>query len=515
MKTILKTTSLLVATALGLVACNHESLTPEGEGTIGRSDIVRFGAQAQLESGTKATLTTEDEAMFKSAWEGSDRIGIEYRSEKGSGTVEALWKGSAFETQIAGEEGNWSYSAVYPAPSVETHSTPFGTNRYQKGNSYNSQYDLMKGSATADGAAPGKTSDGKDIVFNMDRQAGIVYFHLKTTAPEVKDEKVISATLSVEDGFIACDEVKVNNYADGYDTPAAKYNWINIFFEEGTAPTVEDFKMWFNVLPTSFSRMTLHVETENHILDMRYDKKGEFAAGRLYKTVKEVPAGKWGQKIIINGRTLIMNDGKEDVSKYYYENIIFENGKEVPFSGIKASEMNRDFFEFKDGKSYFAGISATYKVQYFPAYNYVWLSNSELTFPDCIYILGSGKWSAPVYDDDHTPLWGDVAYNREAPYFVVAPKIAENTYKATMSMSTSTKGWRVLLEFYSDLNWGKNDVKPVKITGSAASRFTLIEEKGQICFCGVDEKEDPFVKGNYQLIITSTDGISIDVTKID
>lgn len=96
----------------------------------------------------------------------------------------------------------------------------------------------------------------------------------------------------------------------------------------------------------------------------------------------------------------------------------------------------------------------------------------------------------------------------------MAPKIAENTYKATMSMSTSNKDWRVLLEFYSDLIWGKNGVKPVKITGSAASRFTLNEEKGW--FCGVDEKDDPFVKGNYQLIITSSpDGISIDVTKID
>lgn len=514
MKTILKSTSLLVITLLGLVACNHESLTPESEGTIGRSDIVRFGAQALLESGTKATLTTEDEAMFKSAWEGGDRIGIEYKSEKGSGTVEALWKGSAFETAITGEKSNWSYSAVYPAPSGETQSTPFGTNRYQKGNSYNSRYDLMKGSATADGAVPGKTSDGKDIVFNMDRQTGIVYFHLTTTAPEVKDEKVISATLSVEGGDIACDEVKVNNYAGGYDTSAAKYNWINIFFEDGTAPTAEDFKVWFNLLPTSFSKMTLHVETENHILDMRYDAKGEFAAGRLYKTVREVPAERWGRKIIMNRRTLIMNDGKNDVSKYYYENVYFENGEEVPFSGIAASEMNRDFFEFKNGKAYFAGVSGTYKVQYFPAYNYVWLSNKEMTFPDCIYILGSGKWSAPVYDDDNTPLWGDVAYNRDAPYFVVAPKIAENTYKATMSMSTSNHDWRVLLEFYSDLNWGKDGVKPVKITGSAASLFTLNEENGWLC--GVDEKEDPFVKGNYQLIITSSaDGISIDVTKID
>ena len=219
-----------------------------------------------------------------------------------------------------------------------------------------------------------------------------------------------------------------------------------------------------------------------------------------------------------SGKSGILIKGVElDVDKeagYDFADITFNNGEEVSFSGIEASEMNRDFFEIKDGKAKFVGVSGTYKVQYFPAYNYVWLSNKDMTFPDCIYILGSGKWAAPVYDDDNTPLWGDVAYNRDAPYFVVAPKIAENTYKATMSMSTSNKDWRVLLEFYSDANWGQDGVKPVKITGSAASRFTLNEEKGWLC--GVDEKENPFVKGNYQLIITSSaDGLSLDITKID
>ncbi len=107
-----------------------------------------------------------------------------------------------------------------------------------------------------------------------------------------------------------------------------------------------------------------------------------------------------------------------------------------------------------------------------------------------------------------------MAYNRDAPYFVVAPKTGENTYKATMSMSTSNADWRVLLEFYSDINWGQEGTMPVALTGSAASRFTLNTEKGWLC--GVDEKEEPFVPGNYQLIITPSDeGLSIDVTKID
>lgn len=214
--------------------------------------------------------------------------------------------------------------------------------------------------------------------------------------------------------------------------------------------------------------------------------------------------------IVINGTEL-------DVDKeggFDYGTIEFTNGQEISFSGIEASELNRDFFNIADGKATFAAVSGSYEIKYFPAYNYTWIYNKSQTFPDCIYILGSGKWAAPVYDEENTPLWEDVAYNRDAPYFVVAPKISENTYKATMSMSTSNADWRVLLEFYSDLEWNQEGTMPVALTGSAASRFTLDTESGYLC--GVDEKEDPFVPGNYQLIMTSSaEGLSIDITKID
>lgn len=221
-----------------------------------------------------------------------------------------------------------------------------------------------------------------------------------------------------------------------------------------------------------------------------------------------VDSGKSG--IIFNGVEL-------DVDKdngYDYADIEFTTGAEVTVSGIELSELNRDFFKIDGEKVTFAGVSGTYKVQYYPAYKYVWVSNKNMSFPDCIYILGSGKWAAPDYDDDNTPLWEDVAYNRDAPFFVVAPKIADNTYQATMSMSTSNNDWRVLLEFYSDINWGQEGVKPIALTGSAASRFTINEEKGWLC--GIDEKENPFVKGNYRMIFTSSaEGLSIDITKID
>ena len=217
-------------------------------------------------------------------------------------------------------------------------------------------------------------------------------------------------------------------------------------------------------------------------------------------------AGKSG--IVIGGVELdVDKDGGFD-----YADIEFTTGDEVAFSGIEADELNRDFFNVADGKVTFAGVSGTYQVKYFPAYNYTWVCGKGMSFPDCIYILGSGKWAAPVFSE--TALSEDVAYNRDAPYFVVAPKTADGTYKATMSMSPVNIDERVLLEFYSDLSWGQEGTMPVALGGSAASKFTLDTEKGWLC--GVDEENNPFVPGNYQMIITaSSHGLSLDITKID
>lgn len=228
------------------------------------------------------------------------------------------------------------------------------------------------------------------------------------------------------------------------------------------------------------------------------------ASGEINLTRHSEWADTGGSGIVIAGTELEATEG------YDFANIYLENGAEVSFSGITAAQLNRDFFRFEGGKAYFQGVSGTYLVQYFPRYEYTWLSNEEQSFPDAIYLLGSGKWSAPLYYEDD--LWDDVAYNRNAPWFTVAPKIGENKYQATMSMSTYNHDWRVLVEFYSDLWWGQEGVAPVEITGPAASRFYL---DGSF-LRGVDEKEDPFQPGNYQFIMTKVEGgLSIEITRID
>lgn len=283
--------------ALGLASCAKEVAPVETP----KDNLVtvHFGATAGIEGATKATLTTDDELTFTSAWENEDALSVKYSFDYGTPKeTTATWSSdkSCFEAQIGGGNGIWIYDALYPTPKEVS----FGSERTQNGNNYNSKYDLMLGSATAEGADAGKTADGKDIVFNMTRQTAIAYFHLTSDL----DEEVVSAKLSVEgDGaYLSTSEVKANeDYAKGYTftkTEGVASKEINLTFT-GEAPRSSNFKLWFNVLPTMYTKMTLTVETTNNTLTISRNAPNmdEYVAGKLYKVVKkEIPADKWVKK---------------------------------------------------------------------------------------------------------------------------------------------------------------------------------------------------------------------------
>ena len=286
-----------VAAAFGLVSCSQE-LTPV-EKPQGNLVTVNFGAEASITCPTKATLTTEDEKLFTSAWENGDALSVKYSNDNKtagattSGVVSATWTTDHFEAKMPEYHGMWDYNVVYPEPDAEG-VVDFGSARTQNGNAYNSKYDLMKGGANAEGADAGKTADRKNIVFEMTRQTAVAYFHLTGTL----DEEVVSAKLSVEGGNIASSLVMLLDHTDGFDLSTEDLSEITITFDAGTAPKASDFKLWFNVLPTKYTKMTLTVETANHTMTISRTANAEdkYEAGKLYKVVKEIPAEKWVKK---------------------------------------------------------------------------------------------------------------------------------------------------------------------------------------------------------------------------
>lgn len=290
MKTILKTfVATLVACAL--VSCNKEAAAPDNNGEYVK---VSFLADAQDVS-TKATLTPNDEdAVFSSAWEVKDKLSVEYMSfagEGSSGVVDAVWNGTSFDAVINdGSKGKWSYDAIFPAPQTrsidQARFIDFGSSRTQIGNIYNSKYDLMEsGAIFFTDAEAGKTDDGKPVKFQMNRQTGIAYFHLKSSLAE---ETIVSATLSVKGGYVASSSVTVKDYANGYDLSTKDLDSITLTFEDGTAPAADDFKLWFNVLPTDYTSLTLAIETTGHTATITNATAGSYKAGQLYKVAGNI-----------------------------------------------------------------------------------------------------------------------------------------------------------------------------------------------------------------------------------
>lgn len=276
--------------ALGLASCAKE--VAPAETPKDNLVTVHFGATAGIEGATKATLTpNEQETLFTSAWENGDVLSVKYFNDNMAEkqTVHATWNETSysFSTALPEFTGRWIYRAAYPAPEADG-SVEFGSSRTQKGNDYNSKYDLMRGTIMTEAPA-GKTDDGKDIIFDMTRETAIAYFHFTSKLAE----KVVSAKLSVTGGSIANSSVTTDDDNRFVFSDNKPLNEITITFEEGTAPDATDFKLWYNVCQTSYSSMTLEVETTGHTMTISRNSAGAYYSGKLYKVVKDIADDKW------------------------------------------------------------------------------------------------------------------------------------------------------------------------------------------------------------------------------
>lgn len=295
MRKIFNTFAYAAIAALALSSCAKEKLQPADELT-GKLVTVHFGTE-NTDPSTKATLTPNDgETAFQAAWENGDQILISYSYDGGNpsittGTCTGTWKDNSFEASLTGGNGDWIYDAAYPVPAKDN-SVDFGSNRTQKGNAYNSKYDIMIGSAVAEGAEAGKDAQGNDIIFEMDRQTAIAYFHFTSDI----DEPLVSATLKVTEGAIANSAASISELFKFVAEEANDLKEINLTFEKGTAPSAKDFQLWFNVLPTSYSSMTLTVETATKTFTISKNSKGLYEAGKLYKVKKDGDRISWTDK---------------------------------------------------------------------------------------------------------------------------------------------------------------------------------------------------------------------------
>lgn len=360
-----------VVAALGLASCAKEVAPVETP----KDNLVtvHFGATAGIEGATKATLTpNEQETLFTSAWVNGDVLGVQYYNDgmAEAQVVHATWNETSysFSTALPEFTGRWIYRAAYPAPEADG-SVEFGSSRTQKGNAYNSKYDLMRGSVMTEAPA-GKTDDGKDIIFDMTRETAIAYFHFTSKLAE----KVVSAKLSVTGGSIANSSVTTdynNHFVFSDDKPL---NEITITFEEGTAPDATDFKLWYNVLQTSYSSMTLEVETTDHKMTISRNSDGAYYSGKLYKVVKNIDdkwVAKGGETPTESSYTIeFYSDAKNETG--------ITNTTKASTIVSKGSEYLTDQPFTSSTKSYYGGINKVLRVGTSSANGSITMDLSEL-----------------------------------------------------------------------------------------------------------------------------------------
>ena len=280
MKKTINSLMLVAVAVTAFTACNKEAEIPVSEKTLVKKAI-RFSAFVKDDE-SKATLTTTDDQTFVANWEVGDRMWVRATRDNEPETryfMGADWDGRDFVSwPVDYEERDPStcyYRGQYPADDIE-----FDPYRTQIGNNYNSLFDPMVGYVTYENALLGENPAGGNVVIPMDRMTSIVYFHLTSDL----DEPVTSATLTVEGGAIAANELDMDK--DIAEPDGQTYNSIIITFPNGQAPSARDFQLWYNILPVEATSLTLTVTTDTKIATLRNTKGKTYVAGKLNKIVK-------------------------------------------------------------------------------------------------------------------------------------------------------------------------------------------------------------------------------------
>lgn len=368
MRKIFNTFAYAAIAALALSSCAKEKLQPADELT-GKLVTVHFGTE-NTDPSTKATLTPDaGETAFQAAWENGDVLSVYYiNGNFEDRTVPATWNGSNFSAELPEYTGKWEYKAAYPVPDATDNHVDFGSNRTQKGNAYNSKYDIMVGKAVAKNAAAGKDDSGKDIVFKMDRQTAIAYFHFTSEL----NEAITSATLKVEGegAAIASNYAYISDFAWAASDDC---NSITITFPE-EAPNAQDFQLWFNVLETPYASMSLTVETATKTFTISKSTDGVYEAGKLYKVKKS------GIAWTVKGGSVTPSE----VTDVITADKLASTGSYTDFSGVKISSnavyagnnaMNSGAIQLRSSNSN-SGIVSTTSGGKVTKVSVVWASNT-------------------------------------------------------------------------------------------------------------------------------------------
>lgn len=275
---------LTLAATLLLGACSTYEEVPATSGN--NETTVGFLADIAPREQSRADIDVDFGTGLTGTWNGEDNLGVLANDFSKLLQFTYAPDSKAFKGPLTGTKGDWAYRAFYPhngnaAVSGTTVTLPFNALRIQKGNKYNSEFDIMAADAVSCiGANPGETPEGDAVKFNLHRITSILALKLQSSSSA---EKIASVMLTAEKP-IASEQLTFTIPSDpnaAYDPSAISpalvaggtsatgapisidSKHITVTYADGTAPSADYSETFFNVLPDdNYGSLTFSICTD-------------------------------------------------------------------------------------------------------------------------------------------------------------------------------------------------------------------------------------------------------------
>lgn len=275
---------LIPATALLLGACSTYEEVPA---TSGKNEtVVGFHADIAPREQSRADINVDFETGLTGTWNGEDNLGVMANDFTRLLQFTFNPANNAFEGALSATKGDWAYRAFYPhngnaTVSGTTVTLPFKAQRTQKGNKYNSEFDIMAADAiSCIGSEPGKNPDGTAVKFNLHRLTSVLALKLQggdasekvasimlTAAKPIASEQLTFTIPS--DPTAAYDPSAINPtlIAEGTSAMGAPISidskHMTVTYADGTTPSADYSETFFNVLPDdNYGDLTFSICTD-------------------------------------------------------------------------------------------------------------------------------------------------------------------------------------------------------------------------------------------------------------
>ena len=283
------TAALFMAAAYMITGCVRNDGTAEtGTGRV----KVSFSAQSEhIGADSRAIIDDGYESgSYTGSWEDGDAISVVATlngvAERATFTYDSQTR--LFTGYLTAGTGERTYRASYPASDTDGQ-VPFGRERTQGGNGFNSSFDAMA-SATIDAGTSeaGVGPDGAELTFNLKHLTAIVAAHL-TTSGAAASEPVKAITLTSDSAPVSASALTFGeSTATALHTDGQSKHVIALFGESSTA-TASEAKAFFNIPEGEYGNLTVSVITENHRADITVDRTGKpLTAGKLYYLNRDI-----------------------------------------------------------------------------------------------------------------------------------------------------------------------------------------------------------------------------------